>query len=356
MKSNTLLIGIGIVVLIGIGAFLVLRTPASTPTTTTTTSTTETQTTPTPGVPGVTTSTTATVSNSTAIVSGNVVPNGAQTTYWFEYGTTANLGSRIPAQAVGSGFVSVGAPGFISGLSANTAYYFRLIAQNSYGTTMGEVRSFTTNSNPPPTGTAPSAHTDAATNVTRTSVNLNGRVNPDGAQTTYWFEYGTTSDLGNVTSLQSTSAGTSLVGVSAAVGGLTPATKYFYRLDAQNQFGTVVGSIQSFTTVGPAVPSAPTTDTTNATGVTSSTATLNGVVDPNGAETTYWFEYSQDSLLGSLIGSGTAQKSAGSGTDNVSVSANISGLAPNTAYYFRLVASNSQGTVRGDIVKFTTKR
>jgi phosphodiesterase/alkaline phosphatase D-like protein len=83
--------------------------------------------------------------------------------------------------------------------------------------------------------------------------------------------------------------------------------------------------------------------------------TLNGRVNPNGADTIYWFEYSQDSLLGTLIGSGT-QQTIIAGTTSKNVSANITGLQANTKYYYHLASSNSNGAVYGSVLFFTTKR
>ncbi|MDP2649992.1 MAG: hypothetical protein Q8P16_00310, partial [bacterium] len=94
------------------------------------------------------------VSNSTAVVSGRVTPNGAQTSYWYEYGKTTTFGSRTASQLIGSGFTAIPAPSYITGLSANTLYYYRLVAQNSLGMVAGTMYSFTTNSNPPPQANA----------------------------------------------------------------------------------------------------------------------------------------------------------------------------------------------------------
>ncbi len=96
----------------------------------------------------------------------------------------------------------------------------------------------------------------------------------------------------------------------------------------------------------PPVP--PTVNTGSATSVTSSSATLNGTVNPNGASTTYYFEY------GTSYGSTTTETDAGSGTEEVSVSADLTGLSEGTTYHFRLVATNSAGTNYGDDTTFTT--
>ena len=116
------------------------------------------------------------------------------------------------------------------------------------------------------------------------------------------------------------------------------------------------GSILSFTTVGPAAPGAPTVDTTAATNVATSSVTLQGRINPNGADTNYWFEYGSDSLLGSILGTVTPTASnVVSGTASVNVSADISNLARNTRYFYRLVGRNSFGTIVGDIVDFRTR-
>ncbi len=294
-------------------------------------------------------------SNSTAVVTGRVTPNGDPTSYWYDYGLTTSLGSRTASQPIGSGFSAIPSPGYITGLRANTAYYFRLSAQNALGTVNGTMYSFSTNDNPPPQGSAPGATTNAANNVARRSASLNAHVNPHGSDTTYWFEYGLDSSFGRVTSFQSAGNGTAAVAVTVPLSGLNPSSKYYYRVDAQNQYGTSVGATQSFTTSGPPAPGAPAADTTSATNVATSSATFNGRISPNGAETTYWFEYSKDSLLGHILGTVTASQTISSAAVSITVSEDSDGLSSNTKYFYRLVARNQYGTVRGDIVSFKTK-
>src|SRR3989344_5542034 len=59
--------------------------------------------------------TTVSPTNSTAVVTGKVTPNGSPTSYWYEYGQSATLGSKTAAQAIGSGYTAIAAPGFITG-------------------------------------------------------------------------------------------------------------------------------------------------------------------------------------------------------------------------------------------------
>lgn len=359
--NQSIIIGIIVVLIILGGGYVFLNmSPAPTGTQATATTTTTTDGTsvinPAPaGAPGVVTDAVVSPTNSTAVVTGKVTPNGAPTSYFYEYGLSATLGSKTSAQSIGSGWSAIASPGYITGLSANTTYYFRLSAQNVYGTVNGSTHSFSTNNNPPAQGTPPAASTSAATDVARTSATLNAHVNAHASQTTYWFEYGQSSDFGSITGFQSGGSGDASLAVSAQVSGLNPKTKYYFRINAQNQYGTVNGAAQSFTTPGPAVSVAPVVTTQVPANVATTTATLRGTVNPSGTQTTYWFEYSTDSLLGSVLLKTTSRKSAGAGRDTVSVETDVSSLRAEKAYYYRMVAQNPAGTVRGERQTFTTK-
>ena len=99
----------------------------------------------------------------------------------------------------------------------------------------------------------------------------------------------------------------------------------------------------------PAVPAATATDATN---ITFQSATLNGLVDAHGAETTYHFEYGTTTAYGTSTPNGTVpgSHSSSSGT----VNADIGSLVPSTVYHFKLVATNSVGTTESADKTFTT--
>jgi len=97
---------------------------------------------------------------------------------------------------------------------------------------------------------------------------------------------------------------------------------------------------------------APEVTTLPATSKTGDTAVLNGTVNPNGYDTTYYFEYGNTAEYGSK----TEEKSAGLGTDDVSVSDQITGLTTDETYQFRLVATNEKGTTNGYNSTFTAKK
>ena len=85
---------------------------------------------------------TAYVSTCTSVTfNGAVTPNGALTMVWFEWGKTPDLETATPQQTF------IKASNFeqkITGLTENTVYYYNAIATNKYGTTRGEVLTFST--------------------------------------------------------------------------------------------------------------------------------------------------------------------------------------------------------------------
>lgn len=96
----------------------------------------------------------------------------------------------------------------------------------------------------------------------------------------------------------------------------------------------------------------PVATTAAATGLAQNEATLQGIVNPNGAATSGRFAYGTDpGLAGATL---TAEVALGSGTSAVSLETEIMGLLADTTYYFRAQATNGAGTGTGSILSFTT--
>ena len=95
---------------------------------------------------------------------------------------------------------------------------------------------------------APAVTTTAATGVTSSGATMNGTVNPEGADTHYQFDYGTTTSYGSSTTSTDAGSGTSAVNENAPLTGLSPSTTYHYRIEATNSAGTTDGADQQFTT------------------------------------------------------------------------------------------------------------
>jgi hypothetical protein len=91
--------------------------------------------------------------------------------------------------------------------------------------------------------------------------------------------------------------------------------------------------------LGSGPPPTPTAVTGSATGVGSTSATLNGTINPNGQPASYRFDYGTTTAYGRS----TPTASAGSGTTTVAVSAAIAGLTRSKTYHFRVVALDAQG-------------
>ncbi len=95
----------------------------------------------------------------------------------------------------------------------------------------------------------PVVDTQPAVPVLATTATLRGVVNPCDAATSVYFEYGPSLAFGQTTVPQMNITGLSNVPVSAVITNLEPGTSYFFRLVANNSFGTTIGQAQTFTTL-----------------------------------------------------------------------------------------------------------
>lgn len=179
----------------------------------------------------------------TGFAPGSATLNGSASSFsfdtmvWFEWGTTTNLGNVTPPQALGSGFTTTNFDEVLTGLPAGLTHYFRAVATNDLGIAFGNLRSF---------AIGPFVETLPATDLTQTSATLNGVANPRGATTTTWFEWGFTTNYGNVTPPQALGNGTSDTNFSASLTGLNMTVANHFRAVASNSFGVVFGADQSF--------------------------------------------------------------------------------------------------------------
>jgi hypothetical protein len=88
------------------------------------------------------------VGQSTANVHGTVNPQGAATTYYFQYGLTRKYTAQTAVTPAGSGTKGVRATGAISLLAPATTYHYRIIATNALGASAGGDRTFRTDRQP----------------------------------------------------------------------------------------------------------------------------------------------------------------------------------------------------------------
>jgi hypothetical protein len=202
----------------------------------------------TPGPPVIPFEIAENVGSGKATLQTQIDPGGAATTYQFEYGETESYGTSVPSPAgsIVAGNVPVAPPvALVTGLKASTTYHFRVRASNEHGTVDGPDQTFTT---------LPAAYVESefATGLTASSATLHAQVNPLGTDTTVDFQYGTVSctaspascvsggsDIGSAESAQA---------VSFNAQNLVPGTRYYYRVAAVNELGTIYGADRTFTT------------------------------------------------------------------------------------------------------------
>ncbi|HEY4810373.1 MAG TPA: hypothetical protein VIH71_04875 [Solirubrobacteraceae bacterium] len=194
----------------------------------------------------------------------------------------------------------------------------------------------------------PGVAVEAADGITGQKATLHGTVNPSGvAVSECVFEYGTTPALG-----QSQSCSGAIPTdeadhpVTAALTGLSPTTTYYFKLSARNANG--LNSSEGTFTTAAWVASEP------ATAVTDTSASLNGVVFPEGeAIVECFFEYGETEAYGS---STPCEQAVPADEGEHAVSAAITGLTPGGAtYHFRLVVKRAGGEMAGADLSFQTK-
>jgi hypothetical protein len=277
-------------------------------------------------------------------LNGNVYANNLTTTVTFEYGTTTIYDSIVTASqspVTGEGITNISAD--ISGLTPGTIYHFRLKAENSVGTDYGNDITFKTLGLK-----APVVTTEFATNLSTPGATLNGSINANGLSTTVTFEYGTSTDYGNtVTAPQSPLSANIVTTVSADITGLTAGTTYHFRVKAENSEGTIYGNDIEFT--ASSCSQVPAVTTLQAIHLVGGGWELEGIVNPNGLNTTVSFHYK----YGKGGGGVAAIQSPVTGDTFTNVSAQLSLYGGYGITCFCTVyAKNACGTVSGNTIHF----
>jgi hypothetical protein len=202
-------------------------------------------------------------------------------------------------------------------------------------------------------GMVPTVTADQASEITGSKALLSGTVDPEGLEVTgCFFEYGEFSVSENTTPCEgAVPTDSEAHAVRAELEGLSPnGGTYQYRLVATNANGREESPVQTFVTATTVVTEAPSP-------IGTTTATLHGAVRPEGSEyTACFFEYGLASSAGPGKSVPCTPSAAAIDPDFAphQVSAAIGGLQPGVNYRFRLVATNSEGTLKGEELTFTT--
>ncbi len=194
---------------------------------------------------------------------------------------------------------------------------------------------------------SPTVSTDSPASVVTSSAILRGTIDPNGAKTTYAFQWGLTDAYGTTSRARSAGAGTTSVAVSLQLRRLLPGTVYHYRLMALSTAGGAIGRDRSFKTKGNPPPYAATGPTTL---ISANSATVTAVINPNNEKTTWYFQYG----LSPVYSSQTVAQTVPAGSIPVTVSEPLQGLSPGTIFHYRIVAVNRGVVERGVDAVFMT--
>jgi phosphodiesterase/alkaline phosphatase D-like protein len=179
-----------------------------------------------------------------AVLHATVLPNGADTLYYFSYGPTSALGASSNEKLVDATQLSQSVSAVVRGLAPGTRYFYDLHGMSSAGQVSSAIASFTTRGTP---STRPI--TGAAIVTGRTTATLTGVVDPAHALTTYSFQVDTASGQPvKTTAVRSLAPGAHPVRVALRVSGLSPLTRYFYNLVSTTGTRSVSGTGQTFET------------------------------------------------------------------------------------------------------------
>jgi hypothetical protein len=292
-----------------------------------------------------------------ATLSATVNPNNQLSECHFQYGTASVSENQVPCEQGSLTGYKQNASVTVKGLVLEKFYHYRIVLKNAEGVeAKGAEEKLETLFSPS------GLQTGVAEEVTAASAELGGELDA-GGEAEYYVEYGV--DPCSANSCGTKSPETYARGkvqectlggllqecvTPIAVSGLEPSTTYHYWLVATNAAASkpVHGAAGEFTTK----VAAPSPQTGLAQDVTATSAQLTGALNPGGGQAEYYIEY--------LLPSGSSEKSAAAfanGRTQVNVGPiAVSGLEPNTTYYYWLAAKNSAVSepVHGESHQFTT--
>ena len=229
----------------------------------------------------------------------------------------------------------------LENLNDNTTYYYRYRYANGIALVDTEIKNFTTVGYSLPTVT-----TGEVSDITSNTAHCSGEATDagNGSISAKGFCYSTNQ---NPTIYHNViNCGDSLGVFEAIIENLDINTTYYVRAFATNEKGTGYGEQKSFTTLG----QVPTVVTIPITSITATTAVSGGSITDNGGN-----EVIEKGVCWSTEQYPTTNGNHTSdGTGNGAYVSNLTDLLPNTQYYLRAFAKNSQGIGYGNELTFTT--
>ena len=265
--------------------------------------------------------------------------NGSNYVY-FQWGTTTGYGSQTTSQYLNNSgsFIQIA-----TGLSYNTTYHFRAVAQGSFGTIYGQDMTFYTGGQSNNGTITANAGPDLYLTSSQTSILQGSGYTPNGYSLNYSWSC-TGGSLSNYNIAQP------VYTAPYAINGNNQTT-YTCTLTVTDGYGNsnsdsmvVYVNYNNGNNYGNVF-----VQTTNATGVSNYQATLNGILSGNNISPTNYVYFQWGTTTN--YNNQTGQQNIGySGT----FMQNITYLIPNTTYHYRAIAYGSNGTVYGQDMTFNT--
>jgi hypothetical protein len=282
-----------------------------------------------------------TITATSATLHGSINAGVVSTATSFEYGTSnayAQTISGSPSSVSGASPAAVSAE--LTNLTPGTQYYFRIKGTNSTDSTVGDGMSFTTLRNNANLAALVVSHGTLAFNPITTTYNLTVA----NAATSITVTPTVADSLATVkvNNVSLASGGTS--NAITLVEGINPAINILVTAEDGTTKNYELIYYRALLPL-PAVLAA--------TDVSKSKARLNGTVNARGTNTVSTFEYSLDPNINTFT---TASATPGtvSGSTTTNISANVTGLAPDSVYYYRIRSVSAAGTQHSGTQTFTT--
>jgi hypothetical protein len=248
------------------------------------------------------------------------------------------IADSLTTDGTGNGSFTCG----IQNLDVGINYYIRAYAINSEGVNYGEEKTFTTLDG------VPELSTNLVTNITATSAAFSGNIaDNDGLEILEKGFVWHTSNNPTTENNFKTVIGNELGSFNAEITGLALKTTFYVKAYLKNSEDTYYGNEISFTTEN-GLPSS--LSTSAISDITAITATSGGNITDDGgfaitARGVCWNTDPNPEIT-------NAHTTDGTGTG--SFVSNLTSLSLNTTYYLRSYATNSTGTVYGNVLSFTT--
>jgi hypothetical protein len=283
---------------------------------------------------------------------GEVNPWGvSETEVWFEWGRTPALGEETAHQSINTSNMLESVSASITGVPPNATVYYRLAGEDENvkapEVLTSQTVSFTTPIVAPRIVGEPQAQF-----VKAFSAVMFAELNPENADTKYYFEYWPTSNPADKMRTVTGESGVyGLIGVTSEAVGLQPGTIYGYRLVARNELETETSGLESTFTTAPAP--APGAETGIYSVVTPTSAYISGTVNPDGQPAVYTFQIGLYDGVETRFGR-ILSAPVGSSTIPVFEQLGLTGLQPATTYAYRIAISSGYGNAVGAPAMFTT--